>query len=131
MPRDAAGLGRAHRVAAEVLLALVLAQAVVAGHYLFGDWSIRVHGFMGNGSFVLGRVLLGIAVVGRGDRTRLLLSAVLVAALFAQTGLGYVGRETAEAAAWHVPLGVAIFGFTAYLVGRPVAAPGPPAAQAD
>lgn len=119
MPTNEASLGRAHRVVAEVLLALVLAQAVVAGHYLFGDWPIRVHGFLGNGSFVLGLVLLGIALVGRSDRTRLVLSAVLVAALFAQTGLGYVGRETAEAAAWHVPLGMAIFGFTAFLVGRP------------
>ena len=129
MPSDEARLGRVHRVVAEVLLALILAQAVVAGHYLFGDWSIRLHGFMGNGSFLLGLVLLGIAVVGHRDRTRLVLSAVLVAALFAQTGLGYVGRETADAAAWHVPLGVAIFGFTAFLVGRPVAAaPATPAA---
>ncbi len=101
-----------------MLAALVLAQAVVAGQALFGDWSIRVHGFMGNASFVLGLVLLGVAVVGRADRARLLLSAVLVAALFAQTGLGYVGRETAEAAAWHVPLGVTIFGFAVYLGTR-------------
>ncbi len=128
MPTNEASLGRAHRVVAEVLLALVLVQAVVAGHYLFGDWSIRVHGFLGNGSFVLGLVLLGIALVGRSDRIRLVLSAVLVAALFAQTGLGYVGRETAEAAAWHVPLGVAIFGFTAFLVGRPAGGPRAPTA---
>ena len=70
---------------------------------------------------IVAEVLLGLALLGRHDRTRLVLSALLVVALFAQTGLGYVGRETAEAAAWHVPLGVAIFGFTAYLVGRPVA----------
>lgn len=101
-----------------MLAALVLAQAVVAGQALFGDWSIRVHGFMGNASFVLGLVLLGVAVVGRADRARLLLSAALVAALFAQTGLGYVGQETAEAAAWHVPLGVTIFGFAVYLGTR-------------
>ena len=113
-----ATLGRTHRIVAEVLAALVLAQAVVAGQALFGDWSIRVHGFMGNASFLLGLVLLGLAVVGRPARTRLVLSAVLVPALFAQTGLGYVGRETAEAAAWHVPLGVAIFGLTVVLGTR-------------
>lgn len=121
-----ATLGRAHRVVAEVLAALVLAQAVVAGQALFGDWSIRVHGFMGNGSFVLGLVLLVLALVGRSDRRRLVLSAVLVAALFAQTGLGYVGRETAEAAAWHVPLGVTIFGFSVYLASRPAGVPRAP-----
>ena len=113
-----AGIGRIHRVVAEVLAALVLAQAVVAGQALFGDWSIRMHGFMGNASFLLGLVLLGVAVVGRSDRIRLLWSAVLVAALFAQTGLGYVGRETAEAAAWHVPLGVTIFGLAVFLGTR-------------
>lgn len=120
MPTSEASVGRAHRVVAEVLLALVLVQAVVAGQALFGDWSISVHGYLGNASFVLGVVLVGLAVVGRSDRTRLVLSVILVAALFAQTGLGYVGRETAEAAAWHVPSGVAIFGLTAFLVGRPV-----------
>ncbi len=120
-----AGIGRTHRVVAEVLAALVLAQAVVAGQALFGDWSIRVHGFMGNASFLLGLVLVVVAVVGRADRTRLLLTVVLVVALFAQTGLGYVGRETAEAAAWHVPLGVTIFGLAVYL-GTRVGRPAPP-----
>lgn len=121
-----AGIGGAHRVVAEVLAALVLAQAVVAGQALFGDWSIRVHGFMGNASFVLGLALVVLAAVGRADRIRLLWSAVLVAALFAQTGLGYVGRETAEAAAWHVPLGVAIFGLAVFLGTR--VSPSAPAA---
>lgn len=121
-----AGIGRTHRVVAEVLAALVLAQAVVAGQALFGDWSIRVHGFMGNASFVLGLVLLAVAVVGRADRTRLVLTVVLVVALFAQTGLGYAGRTTPGAAAWHVPLGVTIFGLVVYLasrVARPVDRP--------
>ena len=37
--------------------------------------------------------------------------AVAFAALcFAQIGLGYVGRETAEAAAWHIPNGVLLMG---------------------
>jgi len=81
MDTTGAGPSRAHRIVAEVLLALVLAQAVVAGHYLFGDWSIRVHGFMGNASFLLGLVLLGLALLGRHDRTRLVLSALLVVAL--------------------------------------------------
>ena len=102
-----------------MLAALVLLQAVVAGQALFGDWSIKVHGYLGNASFTLGVILLGLAVAGRSDRVRLALTAVLVAAMFAQTGLGYVGRETLGAAAWHVPLGVTIFGLAVFLVARP------------
>jgi hypothetical protein len=37
-----------------------------------------------------------------------------MALAFAQVGLGFVGRETSEAAAWHIPVGVAIFGLTTY-----------------
>jgi hypothetical protein len=42
--------------------------------------------------------------------------------LSAQIGLGYSGRETLEAAAWHVPMGVTIFGLAVYqmtLIPRP------------
>lgn len=119
MAVDTTRVARAHRIGAEVLAALVLLQAVVAGQALFGDWSIKVHGYLGNASFTLGVILLGLAVAGRSDRVRLALTAVLVAAMFAQTGLGYVGRETLGAAAWHVPLGVTIFGLAVFLVARP------------
>jgi hypothetical protein len=48
----------------------------------------------------------------------------LLALTFAQVGLGYVGRETAAAAAWHIPNGVAIVALASYqlallsMVGR-------------
>ena len=46
-----------------------------------------------------------LGVVGQAD---------LAAEPLAQVGLGYVGRETSQAAAWHVPTGVAIFGLACY-----------------
>ncbi|MBI1843269.1 MAG: hypothetical protein HYR89_01435 [Actinobacteria bacterium] len=43
-----------------------------------------------------------------------MLAIILAAVLTGQIGLGYLGRETAEAAAWHVPLGVLSFGLAVY-----------------
>lgn len=103
-------LARAHRVAAVVLAGLVLAQAVVAGQALFGEWDIRVHGWMGNASFSLGVVLAWLAWRGRAGRLAVATAAGLVVTMFVQIGLGYAGRTAAGAASWHVPLGVAVFG---------------------
>lgn len=103
-------LARAHRITAVVLAGLVLAQAVVAGQALFGEWDIRVHGWMGNASFALGLGLAWLAWRARAGRLALATAAGLVVAMFVQIGLGYAGRTAAGAASWHVPLGVAIFG---------------------
>jgi hypothetical protein len=105
---------RAHRFTGYVLALLVLLQAVVAGRSLFGNWDIEVHGWMGNATFALGVVLVVLAVRSGAGRTSVLVAAALVAALFAQVGLGYAGRTAAGAAAWHVPLGVLIFGLAVF-----------------
>lgn len=97
-----------------MLAVTVLVQAVVAGQAVFGDWDIEVHGWMGNGSFLLGLVLLGLAVASRAGRVPVATAAALVTAMFVQVGLGYAGRTALGAASWHVPLGVAIFGLSIY-----------------
>ncbi|HET9442192.1 MAG TPA: hypothetical protein VFO65_02645 [Acidimicrobiales bacterium] len=104
--------GRAHRAASSALSALILLQAVIAGQALFGSATIELHGWMGNGSFALGLVVAGLAVATRRGPAPVLVAGALALALFTQTGLGYVGRSQAFAAAWHVPLGVAIFGLS-------------------
>jgi hypothetical protein len=121
-PAASPGLVQAHRVVAAVLAALVLLQAVVAGRALFGPWDIEVHGWMGNGSFTLGIVLVVLAVASRAGRTAVVTAAALAVLMFAQTGLGYAGRTSADAASWHVPLGVAIFGLAVFHAA--VAVPG-------
>ena len=104
----------AYRGMAYLLAVAVLVQAVVAGQAVFGDWDIEVHGWMGNGSFLLGLMLLGLAVGARAGRVAVATAAALATAMFVQVGLGYAGRTALGAASWHVPLGVAIFGLSVY-----------------
>ena len=102
---------------------LVMVQALLAGRGWFVDVGlIEVHGWVGNATFLVAVTQWGVAflawrrrVVGR---TELVLSGLLVLLIVAQLGLGYAGRESAGAAAWHVPNGVLIFGATAALLTR-------------
>ncbi|MGH9001754.1 MAG: hypothetical protein ACRDYV_01370 [Acidimicrobiia bacterium] len=98
---------------AHVLPVLILVQAFIAGRALFGGWSITVHGVVGNVTFLFALVTL-VLTWRSGQRPATVVAAVLVALITAQIGLGYIGRESLEAAAWHVPLGVTIFGLAVY-----------------
>src|SRR5688572_3561511 len=100
------GLAMAHRILVVVLPALVLVQATLAGQHLFEGMGISLHGILGNITFALTLVGVVLAVVRRSDGSTFFLAVALMALAFAQVGLGYVGRETTMAAAWHVPLGV-------------------------
>lgn len=115
-PASRAGLLLTDRMLTIFISLLILGQAALAGHSnrLFGSISIEIHGFVGNAVFTLLIVSLVIAAVTRAGAARLATLAVLVVAATAQIGLGYVGRTSMQAAAWHVPLGVAIFGLTVY-----------------
>lgn len=102
----------AYRVLAAVSVVLVLVLATMAGrsNRLFGTWDIEVHGWVGNLLFTIAVVMVVLALLTR-VRGVVLGHAIGFAALcFAQVGLGYVGRETLEAAAWHIPNGVLIMG---------------------
>jgi hypothetical protein len=97
-----------------VLPVLVLVQAALAGQHLFEGSSISVHGILGEATFALTVVGLVLAIVRRCDGLVFGVAVALMALAFAQVGLGFVGRETAAAAAWHIPIGVAVFGLTTY-----------------
>lgn len=105
---------RAHHVVVILLPVLVLVQAAIAGQHLFEGASITLHGILGNVTFALTVVGLVLTVVRRGDGVAFAVAVSLLALAFAQVGLGYVGRETTAAAAWHVPMGVAIFGLASF-----------------
>lgn len=104
----------AHRVVVSTLPAIVLVQAAIAGQHLFEGAGITLHGILGNVTFALAVVGAVLAVVRRSDGPAFFVAVALLALTFAQVGLGYVGRETSQAAAWHVPTGVAIFGLACY-----------------
>lgn len=111
-----AGAHAVLRVVLALLPVLVLVQAVIAGRALFGGWSITVHGVLGNVTFAVAVGALALAMLTR-HRLAAGWSAVLVVLLTVQIGLGYMGRQSLEAASWHVPVGVAAFGVTVYLAG--------------
>lgn len=115
MPSPAT-LRRAHLPLAAAIAALLLVQAVLAGRseVLFGTWSIEVHGIVGNSLFVLVVANLALAVARRATTPELTVAAALGLLTFAQVGLGYVGRDQLEAAAWHVPNGVLLMGLGGY-----------------
>jgi hypothetical protein len=100
----------AYLASTALVVVLVLVQAGIAGQFLFGDADIRLHGYIGNASFALAVIAAALAFFARVPGWLMLLSFVLVLALFSQTGLGYVGRDSTTAAAWHVFLGVTSFG---------------------
>lgn len=108
---------RAHLATSAVLLLLVLIQAAIAGQELFPYGDFSLHGYLGNASFTLGFVAAVLAAFGRFPGFLLGLSGVTLLCLFAQTGLGYVGREEAFAASLHIPLGVTIFGLVTLQTG--------------
>lgn len=103
----------AYLVVAITLVITVLVQAAMAGQALFEGFDIAIHGYVGNASFSLGIVGLALALFGRLSNTLTLLAALVLLALFTQTGLGYVGRDITMAASIHVPLGVTTFGLVA------------------
>ena len=109
-----AGLALAHRFLVIALPVLVLAQAALAGQHLFAGDSITLHGILGNTSFAMAVVLVVLVLARRRPGIEFAVAVALAAMAFAQVGLGYVGRDSADAASWHIPLGVTIFGLACY-----------------
>ncbi|CAN5581597.1 hypothetical protein BH23CHL4_BH23CHL4_20690 [soil metagenome] len=105
---------------------LVLLQAVLAGQGLFEDRDfIDIHEMVAN-IFFLAVVLQLLATVllkagGPIGKQLLIMNGLLLVLTLVQIGLGYAGRETAQAAAWHIPNGVLLFGLAGTIhsmVGR-------------
>ena len=122
---------RVRQVIAGTIAVVIVLLAFLAGRWLnFGGTIIEVHGYIGNTVFLLALANLGLTFKAAPDDGAALAVAGLIALLtFSQIGLGYVGRETADAAALHVPNGVLLMGLSAYQFGslrhRPATLPGP------
>lgn len=110
-----------YRALAHLLGLLVLIQAWMAGQSLFGDFSIVVHGIVGNVSYLIAVVALVLAAVARAPKGALIVAAVVVLLMTVQIGIGYMGRESAGAASWHIPNGVLLFGLTVFQISKATA----------
>ncbi len=108
------------RALAGLLALLVLVQAWMAGHSnrLFGDLDIVAHGIVGNVSYLIAVGALVLTIVARANKATVGVAAAIVVLMTIQIGLGYSGRDSVDAAAWHVPNGVAIFGLAIYQVSQ-------------
>ena len=109
-----------YRALAGLLAVLVLVQAWMAGHSnrLFGDLDITIHGIVGNVSYLIAVGALVLTIVARANKATIGVAAAIVVLMTLQIGLGYSGRDAADAAAWHIPNGVAIFGLAVYQVSQ-------------
>src|SRR3546814_3774424 len=96
---------------------LVLIRGVIAGRARFGSWSSTVHGVLGNSTFAVAVALVAAAAVARAGRHAVVVAVLLAVVLTTQIGLGYAGRNSAEAAAWHIPNGVLAFGLAVHQLG--------------
>jgi hypothetical protein len=99
----------------------VFLQAILAGRGWFIDYDlIKVHGYVGEITFVLTLLLLISAWLGRQAGligiVELGLTALLMVLLVAQLALGYSGRDSGTAASLHVPNAILITGITAALI---------------
>lgn len=129
---------RAFRWLAGATVLLVLAQALLAGRGWFLNHDlIKIHGDVGSATFVV--VILQVAAAFWAWRRNALgwltlaVSLLLLVLVVVQLGLGYGGRKNGDAAAWHVPNGVLIFGlavasFCLSWIRSAVPLPGGPAA---
>lgn len=102
-----------HRGLAVLVALLVLAQAALAGRFLFVDHdAVNIHQIIANILPLL--VFADVALVLRSrtewSKQTIFMTPSLAILVIAQIGLGYAGRDSANAAAIHVPLGVLIFG---------------------
>jgi hypothetical protein len=93
-----------------LLVLSVLVQATIAGQWLNGSSDIQLHGYIGNGSFLLGMILAVAVFLAKAPGWLHVCAGAAVLLLFAQTGLGYIGRDSIDARMWHIPMGVATFG---------------------
>ncbi len=109
-----------YRALAGLLAVLVLVQAWMAGNSsrLFGDLDIVAHGIVGNVSYLIAVGVLVLTIVARANKASIGVAAAVVVLMTVQIALGYSGRDSNDAAAWHVPNGVAIFGLAVYQVSQ-------------
>ena len=109
---------RGFQLVAGLIALLILVQATLAGQFEHNGADLKgVHAMMGNFLFMLAIVLLALAWLTRDAwRYRMVIwAAVVLLLIVAQIGLGYGSRDSGDAAAIHIPLGVFLFSLSSII----------------
>jgi len=112
------GLLTGLRISATVLALGVLTQAWLgsSGFFQGVPGRIDVHAMLGNFLFLVAVIQAGICLVtmqkGLTTRTLLYLAGATALLTTGQIGLGYSTRDSVDALAWHLPVGVALMGLS-------------------
>ena len=110
------GLILGQKVLTVVLALAIVVQAALAGSGLFkGNRDlIDGHEMLGNVIFLISAIQVVLAFLsmqkGLTGKALLVTSIITLGLVVAQLGLGYSGRESADAKAWHLPNGVLLMG---------------------
>lgn len=116
-PERAAKLRRNFRGLAVIVFALTAVQAFLGSASFFrpndGTDYTTIHEIIANALFPLALILFGLVFLAQFERrTQMLIwTGLLLIGIISQIGLGYSARENVSLLAWHIPSGVAIFGF--------------------
>lgn len=109
---------RGFQLVAGLIALLILVQAALAGQFTYNEPDLRnVHEIMGNALFMLAIGQLALAWLSRDAwRYRMVIWSVVVLLLIvAQIGLGYLGRDSGDWAAIHIPVGVFLFSLSSII----------------
>jgi hypothetical protein len=113
-PQDRSGPVWWYRWVAILTAVLLLVQPILAGQFLYnGKNDLEdVHEMLANVIFVTAAGQLVLAFLARRTYGIGLLghNATLLVLVVAQIGLGYAGRDNEDQLAYHIPLGVLLFG---------------------
>lgn len=100
---------------AGVVVAGVFVQAILAGQHIAFESPIELHGFIGSAIFALQLAIVVFAFIDRASTETKVTTLLIIGLLFVQIGLGYASRSGGHALnAWHIPLGVLVFGATTW-----------------
>lgn len=101
------------RIIAVLVTVVAFAQPVLAGMFIGGTADVVfAHGMVGESVWFLALIQMVIAIVyvwrGRGKLLPLYLSIVILLAAYATSALGWIGAESRDLLAVHVPLAVVV-----------------------
>lgn len=115
-PERAAQLRRNFRGLSVIVFALTAAQAFLGASGFFRHSDAinytMIHEIVANALSLFGLILFGLVYLAQFQRRNLmtLWTGLLLIGIIAQIGLGYSSRDDRALLAFHIPIGVAVFG---------------------